>query len=262
MSLNDSAKAAVDKKVDLFEHDFWRFAGRSTLAGAFLTLGGAWGMVFGNVVEQHVAGMGSIVFALLFGLGLFSIIILNTDLATGNMMYMTYGSVNKWVGWGKGILLLLVCTIFNLVGALLIAAALGVSAKLGNIDTSHLAFTLAEGKLNKTPGVQFTEAIVANFVVNMAVVGAVLCKEIVSKFFVIVPIIGIFVGLGLEHVIANFGVFGIAAFGLGNLSTDPLTLGPILANWAIVWVGNWVGGGLLIGGVYAWLNRGREKYRD
>lgn len=262
MALNDSAQAAVKKKVDLLDHDFFRFATRSTLAGIFLTLGGAWGMVAGNVAEKHVEGAGPIVFALLFGLGLFSIIILNTDLATGNMMYMTYGSVNGWVSWGKGIWLLIVCTFFNLVGAILVAAALGVSAKLGNIDTSHLAFTLAEGKLNKSPGVQFTEAIVANFVVNMAVVGAIFAKDIVSKFFVIVPIIGIFVGLGLEHVIANFGVFTIAAFGLGNLTTEPLTLAPVLLNWLVVWIGNWVGGGLLIGGVYAWLNHGRELYRD
>ena len=36
----------------------------------------------------------------------------------------------------------------------------------------------------------------------------------------------------------------------------------ILTNWVIVWIGNLIGGGFLIGGVYAWLNRGNEAYRD
>ena len=43
---------------------------------------------------------------------------------------------------------------------------------------------------------------------------------------------------------------------------EGFTLGAVLANWSIVWVGNLIGGGFLIGGVYAWLNSGPEAYRD
>jgi len=41
-----------------------------------------------------------------------------------------------------------------------------------------------------------------------------------------------------------------------------MTVGNVALNWTLVWIGNFIGGGLLIGGVYAWLNNGPEDYRD
>ena len=108
MSLNESAAAAVNKKVTLLDESFSRFAVRSTLAGVYLTIGTAFAAVLGMGVDKHMPGMGPLVFACLFGLGLFAIIILGADLATGNMMYMVYGAVNKKVSWGKGLWLSLI----------------------------------------------------------------------------------------------------------------------------------------------------------
>ena len=261
MSLNDASAAAVKKKVALLDESFGRFAVRSTLAGAYLAIGTAFAGVMGMGVEKHVEGLGSLVFACLFGLGLFAIVLLGAELVTGNMMYMVYGAVTKQVGWGKGLWLLVVTTLFNLVGAALFAAAMGMSAKLGGIDPNHLIANLAMGKLIKGPGGLLVEAMLANFVVNMAIVGAVFAKDVVSKFFVIVPIIACFVGLGLEHVIANFCLMTLTFFCASPLP-EGFTLGAVLANWSIVWVGNLIGGGFLIGGVYAWLNSGPEAYRD
>ena len=144
---------------------------------------------------------------------------------------------------------------------MLFAAAMGMSAKLGGIDPNHLIVDLAMGKLLKGPGGMFVEAILANFVVNMAIIGAIFAKDIASKFFVIVPIIACFVGLGLEHVIANFCLMTLTFFCASPLP-EGFTLWVVLANWSIVWVGNLIGGGFLIGGVYAWLNSGPEAYRD
>ncbi|MDO5032337.1 formate/nitrite transporter family protein [Corynebacterium sp.] len=261
MSLNDSAAAAVNKKVTLLDQSFGRFAVRSTLAGVYLCIGTAFAGVVGNAVEGVASGLGGVVFALLFGLGLFAILILGADLATGNMMYMVYGAVNKKVSWGKAFYLLLITTIFNLVGAVIFAAIMGMSAKFANMDPTHLLVTLSEGKLTKSPQGMLVEGIAANFVVNMGIVGAIFAKDIVSKFFVILPIIGAFVGLGLEHVIANFCLFSLTFFGSDPLPAA-LTVGNTLLNWVLVWIGNFIGGGLLIGGVYAWLNKGPEAYRD
>ncbi|EEI78176.1 putative formate/nitrite transporter protein [Corynebacterium striatum] len=129
------------------------------------------------------------------------------------------------------------------------------------MDSSHLLVTISEGKLTKSPQGMLVEGMAANFVVNIGIVGAVFAKEIVSKFIVIVPIIGIFVGLGLEHVIANFCLFALTFFGSDPLPAA-LTVGNVALNWTLVWIGNFIGGGLLIGGVYAWLNNGPEDYRD
>lgn len=261
MSLNDAAAGAINKKVVLLDQSFGRFATRSTLAGVYLTIGTAFAGVVGQAVEELFSGMGSVVFALFFGLGLFAIILLGAELATGNMMYVVYGALNKQVGWGKGFWLLFVTTVFNLLGCILFAAAMGMSAKFAGMDPTHLISVLSEGKLNKEPGGMFVEAILANFVVNMAVVGAVFAKDIVSKFFVILPIIAAFVGMGLEHVIANFCLFTLTFFSSDPL-TGAMTVGSVAINWTLVWIGNLVGGGFLIGGVYAYLNKGPDAYRD
>lgn len=261
MSLNDAVAAAVKKKVTLLDESFARFAVRSTLAGVYLAIGTAFAAVMGMGVEKHAQGLGSLVFASLFGLGLLAIVILGADLATSNMMYLVYGAVKKQVGWGKALWLLVVTTLFNLVGAVIFGAAMGMSAKLGGIDPNHLIANLAMGKLIKGPGGVLVEAILANFVVNMAIIGAIFAKEIVSKVFVIVPIIACFVGLGLEHVIANFCLMTLTFFCASPLP-EGFTLGAVLANWSIVWVGNLIGGGFLMGAVYAWLNSGPEAYRD
>ncbi|WP_312715017.1 formate/nitrite transporter family protein [Corynebacterium flavescens] len=261
MALNDSIAAAVKKKTQLLETSPSRFAVRAILAGAYLTLGTAFAGVVGNAVDKHVPGLGAPVFALLFGIGLFAIVILGAELATSNMMYMVYGVAQRRVGWGKGLWLLAVSTVFNLVGAALVALALGYSAKMGHMDPSHLLATIVEGKLNKSAGGLLIEALLANFVVNMAIVGALFAKDLGSKFLVIVPIIAIFVGLSLEHVVANFCLMLLVLF-----ASDPLpaamTLGAVAENWVMVWLGNLIGGGVLMGGVYAWLNQGPGEYRD
>ncbi|WP_306592594.1 formate/nitrite transporter family protein [Corynebacterium striatum] len=243
------------------DESFGRFAVRAILAGVYLAIGTAFAAVLGQAVEKHAEGLGAPVFALFFGLGLFAIVILGAELATGSMMYVVYGAINKQVGWGKGLWLLIVTTFFNLVGAALFAAAMGMSAKLGHIDPTHLISTLTMGKLEKDPAGLLVEGMLANFVVNMAIVGAVFAKDIVSKFFVIVPIIACFVGLGLEHVIANFCLMMLTFFCSTPLP-EGFTLGAVLINWSLVWIGNVIGGGFLIGGVYAWLNKGPEAYRD
>ena len=261
MSLNEAAKAGSLKKAALLDQSFSRFSVRAILAGVYLCIGTVFAGVVGQAVEELAPGLGSVIFALFFGLGLFAIVILGAELATGNMMYMVYGAMQKHLSWGKAFYVLLITTIFNLVGAIIFAAVMGMSAKLANMDPSHLLVTISEGKLTKSPQGMLVEGMAANFVVNMGIVGAVFAKEIVSKFIVIVPIIGIFVGLGLEHVIANFCLFALTFFG-----SDPLpaamTVGHVALNWPLVWIGNFIGGGLLIGGVYAWLNNGPEDYRD
>lgn len=261
MSLNETIEAGVGKKVALFDEDQPRFGVRGILAGVYLALGTAFAGVVGQVLNPVLPGLGGQVFAALFGLGLFAIVVLNAELATGSMMFMSYGATTKQITWGKAIWVVFMTTIYNLIGVAIIGAALAMSAKFAGMDATHLLSTISQDKLVKSPEGLIVEAIVANFVVNMAIIGGIFAKEVVSKFFAIVPIIAIFVGLSTEHVIANFCVMVITAF-----SSDPLpaamSFGPVSINWILVWIGNFIGGGLLMGGVYAWLNKGPEVYRD
>lgn len=261
MALNDIAHGAVNKKTVLMEKNFARYAVRSILAGVYLTLATGFAGVSGHAVEQLAPGLGSIVFALLFGLGIFAIIILNAELATGNMMFASYGAVSKQISWGKAGLIIVVSTVFNLVGALLIGFMLSNTAIFSDVGPDHLINSLSEGKLQKPWWELLISGMMANFVVNMGVVGSLFAKDITSKFFVLVPMIAIFVGLSLEHIIANFSLMSITMFSSDPM-IDSMNIGSVALNWILVWIGNIIGGGLLMGGVYAWLNRGDEVYRD
>lgn len=230
----------LDTKLSM---DVFRYAVRSVLAGAYLTLGTALAATVGTKVEVLFPGLGSVAFAFLFFIGLASIILLSAELATGNMMYFSYGVARRKLGVGRALWLLLICTFFNLVGALLVAGALHLSAAYSNVD-GHLISTIAQAKLQKEPLGLFVEGVLANFVVNMGIIGALRIPEWSGKLPWLMCTIAIFVGLGTEHVIANFAVFSLA-----GLSTE------VLLPWAIVWCGNLVGGGILIGAVYAWLDR-------
>lgn len=261
MSLNETVPALSQKKYQLFSQDLPRFALRATLAGAYLTISTAFAALAGHQVQQLAPGLGGLVFALFFGLGLYAIVILNTDLATSNMMLTVYSAVAGKLSWARGIALVLVTTLCNLLGAVLMSLLLAQSAKLSGLGPDHLILTLTEGKLAKSPAGVFWEGVGANLVVNMAVLGALAAKDLISKFVTIVPIIAIFVGLGLEHVIANFALMTTAFFGATQLP-DSMTLGAVAANWVWAFAGNYVGGGLLMGGAYAWLNKTPTSYRD
>ncbi|WP_346844685.1 formate/nitrite transporter family protein [uncultured Rothia sp.] len=261
MSLNETIEGSIGKKIELLNKDFGRFAFRAALAGIYLTLATAFAGVAGQAVEVHAKGLGPIVFALLFGIGLFAIIVLNSELATGNMMFGSYAATTGQISWGKALWLILATTFLNLVGCALVALLLSQSAKFATMDNTHFIATLTEGKLHKSAWGAMIEAIGANFVVNMGVIGAIFAKDLVSKFVTIVSFLAIFVGLGLEHVIANFSLMTITLFSSHPLP-ESMTVGAVALNWLMVWIGNCIGGGIIMGAGYAWLNKTKYVYKD
>lgn len=265
MTLQGALSGAVSKKDIIFFADTPRFAVRAILGGIYLTFATGLAGVVGNVAESLAPGhgLGALVFGMTFGLGLFIILVLNAELATSNMMYMGYAANAQVSSWARGIGVVLATTFFNLVGALIVGALIGYSAKFSDFDSSHFVATVVTGKLEKDALRTFIEANGANFVVNMGIIASLVMKDWVSKFFAVISIISIFVVLGLEHVIANFSLFSLAGFaGLfhGTLP-DGFTAGAIATNWTFAFLGNLVGGAV-IGVVYGWLNRGDEAYRD
>ena len=89
----------------------------------------------------------------------------------------------------------------------------------------------------------------------MAVRVALRCKEEIAKILVLILIVFIFVYLGFEHSIANMGTFSMAILGGGALS-----LGEALHNLLYSTLGNVVGGVLLVGLPFTYLNpREREE---
>jgi nitrite transporter NirC len=84
---------------------------------------------------------------------------------------------------------------------------------------------------------------------------ALRCHEEVAKILVLILVVFIFVYLGFEHSIANMGTFSRAMLGGGSL-----TLADAWHNLLFSTAGNLVGGVLLVGLPFTYLNpREREE---
>lgn len=243
---------ACDKKVNMIENDFFRYAVRSILAGAFLTLAGLAGFAIGDLMTSW-PNLSKIAFALVFSFGLLFILFLGGELATSNMMYLTAGRYYKRLSTGQMLKILLTCTIFNLIGAVIVAYLTKLSGLLGGFDVNNLAVKIAETKLNSSPGGVVGGAIIANIFVNIAILSWLLIDSQSAKLGIIQSAIFMFVVLGFDHLVANFGTFSIVK--LSGLNIPGLSLSNVFGKLGLVFIGNYIGGGLLIGLTYAWLNK-------
>jgi hypothetical protein len=103
-----------------------------------------------------------------------------------------------------------------------------------------------------TPGWHqiFLRGILANWLVTMAVFLSISAREIISKIFAIWMPVMCFVGLGTDHVIANMYFIPMAIFvGSPNISVGYYIWKSMIPSA----LGNIVGGGLFVGGVYWYL---------
>ncbi|GAB3072776.1 formate/nitrite transporter family protein [Corynebacterium aquatimens] len=264
MRFNEAAPAIIARKLDLFTSEPSRFAVRAMMAGIYLGIMTSFAAATGTIMESYAPGWGGYVFASIFATTLYIIIVLQGELATGDMMFMTYGAVQRRVSILRGLALILFVTFFNLIGAVLICWLISNTAFMSNLDPeTRLLHTVLEAKLAKDSKSLFVEAILANMVVNIAFMMATQAgQDFSAKLLGIIVVIPAFAAMSYEHSIANFVMVQLGGFVYGPETIDGFTVANILRNWTVVWLGNLVGGGLIMGGVYGWLNRTKTDYKD
>lgn len=253
-------EAVCTKKAALLEESFWKYAARSIYAGAFLTMSTAVGAIAADKINHIDPHLGKFVFAFLFSFGLVYILFLNSELATSNMMYLSAGVFKKYITLTTAAKVLLICTLFNLLGAIMTGWLFNLSGTFQGFDDSSMLVQIVAGKLAKSNMAILVEGTLANVFVNVAILGFVLIKDEATKLTVTVSAIFMFVFFGLDHVVANFASFGLAMFNQYHI--DTLTVLNTLRQWLFAFIGNEIGGGILIGVVYAWLNTTKTPYVD
>lgn len=252
---------SIRKKDDLFSHNFWKYALRSVFATLFLTMGTAVAMQSGQIANGIAPGLGKFTFAFLFAWSLVMIVYMDGELATSNMMFMTVGTQKKYVSFGRGAKILMTCVLFNMLGGILFAWMMAQTSIFQNMPADHFLYTAVSAKFAKTPWIIFMEGIFANVAVNTAVFSSNRMTNGDGRVISIIFIIFIFAFLGDEHVIANFCSFPLAFFANGG-AIPGMTVGSVLTNYVMTFLGNFVGGGLLIGWGYYWLNKNEAVYLD
>lgn len=255
--LMQSISTAVEKKEDALDHNIGQYLLRCFYAGLFLTLPTIVGMMAWDIVGAGAPHIGKLFYGLLFPIGLMIIIFLNGELATSNMMYTFAGAHRGWLSWGKAFKIIILCTLFNLIGSIFVGILVGQSSTVSYFGPDSALMSVVNSKLDKTVWVTLIDAILANIYVNIAIIGQMRIKNETGKLFFILATIFLFVYAGFEHLIATFGIFSIAIFA-GN----GLAWGPVLMNLIVAFIGNLIGGGVVMGLGYSYLNKPGIRYRD
>lgn len=205
--------------------------------------------------EATLQPIGKFVGALIFGFALVFIYFTKSELLTSNMMVGSIGVYFNRREWPRVLRILGLCYLGNLLGGLFIATLLlGSSLIDGGLgEIMGHSVEIKTGYI--TEGVTgwadlLVRAILCNFLINIAML---LCyngmiKEDITKVVSMVAAVFLFAFLGLEHSVANTALFLIYGLHYG------LNVAAAIGNVAIALVGNFIGGGVLIGLYYAYAN--------
>ena len=250
------------KKENLFDKSKFKYAIRSMFAGAFLTFSTAAGAIGADLMNTIVPSSGYFLFPFVFAWGLVYIVFLNAELVTSNMMYLTAGSFLKKISWKKTMLILLYCTLFNLIGTLISGWFFANSSAFSHLTHDSFLPKLVAKKLARPSELVLLEGILANVFVNIAILTSILVKDASAKLWIILSAISMFVFLSNEHIAANFSSFSIIKFSIVADQIANFDIPNIIRHWGVTFVANLIGGGFLIGLPYAFLNKNEETYVD
>lgn len=243
-----------------------------TLARRYLQRAGMAGIIVGIMyaayfttvatfvaMDTSATRLGKLVGGLVFGWALVFIYYSKSELLTSNMMIVTIGAYHRRVGWLEALRLLGLCFLGNFLGGLLMAvlyrfASITSGPVLTEMDHSVAAKLAYVSAGPAGWGDLFVRAILCNLMINLAMLLVYngLIKDDLTKSLAMVMSVFIFAFLGFEHSVANTVLFTIMGFIKG------IDVGLAAANVLIVLLGNYVGGGLLIGLYYAYVNDDRD----
>lgn len=237
------------------------------LAGAYIAFGAqASQMVsFNLLADPDSLGVGRLVSAAVFPVGLMMVVLCGAELFTGNCL-MIIGVLDRKIRISGMLRNWVLVYLGNFLGALLVVALMK-STGLWETGSGLLGASViktAQAKVQLSFGQAFVRGILCNWLVCLAVWMSTGARETVSKIFAIWFCIGLFVISGFEHSIANMyfipaGIAAAADSGLAQLAgcdVSVLTVGNFLVkNLLPVTLGNILGGGLFIGMVYWFTGR-------
>lgn len=216
------------------------------LAGVFIAIGA---MLYTVVTTdaQMGPGMARWVGGLAFSLGLILVVIAGAELFTGNNLIVMACAARKITpaALGRNWLIVYVANFAGAVAAAIMVWA-GDTYAIAGGRTASTAVAIAQAKV----ALPFVEALVRGVMCNVLVCLAVwLCyasHTVTDRILAIVFPIAAFVALGFEHSVANMYFIPVAALH----GAEGVTMGGLVANLVPVSIGNMIGGGLFVGGVY------------
>ncbi len=241
---------------------------RAAMAGTFALFGYIMIMAFDANFNDALNSFGLVFGAAFFSLCLVAIYYTRSELLTSNMMILSVSSYFKQIKAGRFFKILALCYFGNILGAVIISLLVSNSSIMteGMLQSMEHSLAVKQGYILDGNYIDlFVRAIFCNFFINVAMLmvysGNIKSDsaKITAMFFGVFA----FAYLGLEHSVANSAFFILAAMETLFKGVDVgFNALAAIGNIIIVLIGNFIGGGLLIGYYYAYMNDSKNKIKD
>jgi len=256
-----TALEALETKTIMSGELLQRYLQRAGMAGiligVFYSVYYATVAAFASVQYDTLSlqGVGRVVGSLAFGWALVFIYYTKSELLTSNMMIVTVGAYYHRARWWRVVRLLFFCYVGNILGGLLVAILFRFSTIISGPVLEQMEHSVDVKLGYVSEGVAgwgdlFVRAIFCNLMINIAMLLVYngLIKDDLTKSLAMIMSVFVFAFAGFEHSVANSVLFMIIGFKEG------IDVGLAAGNVGIALLGNYVGGGLLIGLYYAYVN--------
>lgn len=246
--------AAVAKEAAT--HRIASYSISSMLAGAYIGVGVVLMCASAGPFMQSHAPAAKLVSGLVFGIALTLVVVAGSELLTSNMMTLTQGAFNRVLDWGKAVRTILFCFAGNLVGSVIFAlfVHLGGIFKEGSGPYAYLQYVVT-AKASSTPLEVFFKGILCNIIVCLAIWGSARLKSETARMILIFWCALGFITSGFEHVVANMTTFSLALMS----GVPDVTIVDFASNILFAGIGNYVGGGIIVGIGYCILANSRHR---
>lgn len=238
--VNTTANAGV-AKVSLLKEKPAQYLLLSAMAGFFVGLG----IFLLLTVGGQLAGTPAVKIGIgiSFGIALSLVIMVGSELFTGNNYILTISALEKKVSWLDALYIWAASYIGNFAGSVF-AAWLFVSAGLAKGKTAAFVLKVAEAKMTMPANELFFRGILCNILVCLAVLTALKMKSESGKLIMIFWCLYAFITCGYEHSIANMTLLSVALL-IEHVQT--ISVGGLFNNLVFVTLGNFVGGAVFLG---------------
>ena len=238
---------ASAKKVAYLEGSPLGYVILAALAGVYLGFGITLIFSIGAPFAAEGSAALKLVMGVSFGIALTLVIFAGSELFTGNNMVGVIGALARQITWSQVGVLFVWSLLGNLIGSLVVAWMVVQSGVVSAAPQVALIQKVAEIKMSLPAWELFLRGILCNWLVCLAVWTASRTTSDAARILLIFWCLFAFIGSGFEHSIANQSLLGLALF-------LPHDAGVSWAGfaWNQTWVilGNVVGGGVFVGGLY------------
>ncbi|EOL46380.1 formate/nitrite transporter family protein [Enterococcus caccae] len=241
-SSQDVVTSLGDKAVAKSQLSFVTLSVLGIMAGFFIALGYVSFIRISGTVPKSWGSFSTFLGGCLFPIGLIALTFVGGELATGNMMVMTLGLLQKKINGQSLAYNWLVVLITNCIGGILVAYLFGHIVGLTEGAFLEKTLSVAKAKIADPPLVAFVSGIGCNIFVCLAVYLGAMGKTYLGKMFGLWFPVMVFVVCGFQHVVANAFIIPAAIF--SNVSG--IQWSDYLMNTVFVFLGNAVGGSLFL----------------